>query len=64
MSADCYNIPVGNVKKLVLNFFDKVKYVLLYVNLQLFLRLGLKLKKNTLCIRIQSITMDKTICQI
>ena len=25
---DLYNIPTGNVKKLVLNFFDKKKYVL------------------------------------
>ena len=27
------------------NFFDKEKYVLHYENLQLYLRLGLKLKK-------------------
>ena len=43
--VDLYNIPVGNVKKLVPNFFDKEKYVVHYVNLQLYLRLGLKLKK-------------------
>ena len=30
--ADTYNIPIGNVKKLVLNFFDKEKYVLHYEN--------------------------------
>ena len=42
--ADLYNIPIGNVKKLVPNFFDKEMYVLHYENLQLFLRLGLKLK--------------------
>ena len=41
--ADLYNIPIGNVKKLVPNFFDKEKYMLHYENLQLFLRLGLKL---------------------
>ena len=35
--ADLYNIPIGNVKKLVLNFFDKIKYVLHYENLQLHL---------------------------
>ena len=40
--ADLYNIPIGN---LVPNFFDKEKYVLHYENLQLYLRLGLKLKK-------------------
>ena len=39
-------------KKLVPNFFDKEKYVLYYENLQLYLRLGLKLKKNTSHIRI------------
>ena len=42
--ADLYNIPIGNVKKLVPNFFDKEKYVIYYENLQLYLRLGLKLK--------------------
>ena len=26
--ADLYNIPIGNVRKLVCNFFDKEKYVL------------------------------------
>ena len=39
-----YNIPVGNVKKLVPNFFDKEKFVLNYTKLKLYLRLGLKLK--------------------
>ena len=39
--ADLYNIPIGNIKKLVHNFFDKEKYVLHYDNLQLYLRLGL-----------------------
>ena len=43
--ADHYNIPVGSVKKLVPNFFDKEEYVIHYGNLQLYLRLGLKLKK-------------------
>ena len=43
--ADLSNIPIGNVKNLVPNFFDKEKYVLHFENLQLFLRLGLKLKK-------------------
>ena len=43
--ADLYNIPTGNVKKLISNFFDKEKYVPHYENLQLYLRLGLKLKK-------------------
>ena len=43
--ADLCNIPIGNIKKLVPNFFDKEKYVIQYENLQLYSRLGLKLKK-------------------
>ena len=42
--ADLYNIPIGNVKKLVPNFFDKEKYMIHYENWKLYLRLGLKLK--------------------
>ena len=57
---DLYNIPISNVKKLGPNFFDKEKYVIHYENLQLYLRLGLRLKKSL--IRIQSISMSKTIC--
>ena len=41
--ANLYNIPIGNVKKLLPTFFDKEKYVLHYENLQLSWRLGLKL---------------------
>ena len=55
--ADSCNIPIGNVP----NFFDKEKYVFHYENLQLYLRLGSKLKKNTSCIRIPSIKLVKTI---
>ena len=46
MSAitDFYNISIDNVKKSVRNFFGKERYVLHYENLQLYLRLGLKLK--------------------
>ena len=43
--ADLYNINIGNVKKLVPNFFDKEKYVLHYENLRLNFSLGLELKK-------------------
>ena len=42
--TDLYNISIGNVKKLVPNFIDKEKYVIHYENLQLYLRLELKLK--------------------
>ena len=45
------------LKKLVPNFFDKEKYMPHYENL----RQKLKLKKNASRIRIQSITMVKTI---
>ena len=64
MISDFYNILIGNVKKLVPNFFHKEKYVLHFENLQLYLNLGLKLKKNASYIRIQSIKMAKTICRI
>ena len=33
---DLYNIPIGNVKKLGPNFFDKQKYVIHYENLQIY----------------------------
>ena len=44
--ADFYNIPIVNVKKLVLNFFDQKKYVLQSENWQPYLRQRLKLKKT------------------
>ena len=43
--ADFYKILLGNVKKLVPDFLDEEKYVLHYENLQLYLSLGLKIKK-------------------
>ena len=45
MIVDFYNIPIDNAKKLVPNLSDKAKYVLHYENLELYLRLGLKLRK-------------------
>ena len=42
---DFYDIPIGYVKKLMPIFLDKEKYVLLYENLQVYLRPELKLKK-------------------
>ena len=45
MIADFYNISVGNDERLVPNFFDKEKYVLHFENLQLYLRVVLKLQK-------------------
>ena len=40
--AELYNIPIGNVKKLVTNVLDKEKHVLHYKNLQFYLGLVLK----------------------
>ena len=72
--ADLCNIPIGSIKKLVPNLFDKKNFnvkksvpnffdqeKVLYKNLQLYLGLGLKLKKSTPRIRIQSMTIVKTI---
>ena len=42
---DLYNIHIGNAEKLVPNIFDKENYMFHYESLQLYLRLGLKLKK-------------------
>ena len=36
-----YQILIGTVKKMLLNFFNKEKYLLHYENLQIYLRLGL-----------------------
>ena len=43
--AYLHSTAIGNVEKLVHNFFDKKNYVLHYENLQLYLELGCKLKK-------------------
>ena len=43
--ADKYNISIGLVNKLILTLRDKEGYVLQYRNLQLYLDLGLKIKK-------------------
>ena len=37
--ADLCNIPIGSIKKLVSNIFDKGKYVLHYDKLQFYFRL-------------------------
>ena len=44
--ADLFKTAISNVEKLVSNVFDKEKYVIHYENLQVYLRLGLKLKSN------------------
>ena len=40
-----YNIPIGTVKILVPNFFDKEKYVLYYQNLPIYLKVSIEAKK-------------------
>ena len=43
--ADKYEIKVGDVKKLIPNLGSKTNYVVHYINLQLYLSLGMKLTK-------------------
>ena len=43
--AERYNISIGLVRKLIPTLRDKEEYVLHYQNLQLYLNLGLKIKK-------------------
>ena len=43
--AEKYSISIGQVNKLIPTLKDKKEYVLHYRNLQLFLDLGLKIKK-------------------
>ena len=43
--ADEYEIKVGDVKKLMSNLGNKTNYVVHYINLQLYLSLGMKLTK-------------------
>ena len=52
-----FNITIGQVKKLIPTLADKQKYVLHYRNLQLYLDLGLKLKK----VHVQSVAVAKTV---
>ena len=47
--ADLSNISIYNVKKVVPNLFYKEKYVIHFEDLQLYLRLGLKLR-NMYCV--------------
>ena len=43
--AEKFNISIGLVSKLIPTLRDKKEYVLHYCNLQLYLDLGLKIKK-------------------
>ena len=45
MIEEKYKISVGPVSKLITTLNDKKKYVIHYINLQLYLSLGMKLKK-------------------
>ena len=44
--VDWYNIKVSGVKKLIPNLYDKTKYVVHYKNLNYYLSLGMKFKKD------------------
>ena len=44
--ADEYEIKVGDVKILMSNLGNKTNYVVHYINLQLYLSLGMKLTKS------------------
>ena len=43
--VDKHNIKVGGVKKIIPNFYDKIKYPVHYKNLKYYLSLGMKLIK-------------------
>ena len=51
--ADLYNIPFGNVKKLVPKFFDKKNIFDSFWKLATLLKIRIEAKKNILCIRFQ-----------
>ena len=55
--ANKYIISTGLVHKLISTLNNKEKYVLHYRSLQSYLDLGLKLKKSTQSIRIQSVSL-------
>ena len=44
--ANYYGIKIGGVNKLIPNLGNKIKYVIHYKNLQLYLSLGMKLTKG------------------
>ena len=62
--ADLYNIPIGNVKKLVPNFFDKELICDSLWKLANLPKIRIEAEKNTSCVGIQSISMAKTKCWI
>ena len=54
--ADKYKIEVGDVKKLIPNLGNKTNYVVHYKNLQLYLSLGVKLKRIHRVLKLSSLT--------
>ena len=58
--VEFYNIPIGNIKKMVPNFFDKKAFPSLWRLTTLF-KARIKSKNNASYIRIQSMTIGKKI---
>ena len=61
MICDLCSVSIGNVKKLVPEFFLKIKVCALLWKLTTFLENRIKTKKHELSIRIQSAAMVETI---
>ena len=47
--ADLYNIPIGDIKKLVPNFFDKEKYVIHYENVHMYKQKEIRAEMEKCC---------------
>ena len=61
--ADFYDISIGTVQKFVPNFLVK-KCMFFIMKLATLFKARIETKKNASCVRIQSITMAKTIYRI
>ena len=58
--ADRYKIKINDVKKLIPNLNNKIKYVLQYRNLQLYLSLRIKLTKIQRVLKFKQSSWMKT----
>ena len=62
--ADFYNVPTGNVKKLVSNVFGKEKYVLHYESFATLFKVSDEAKKMHRVLKFKLILFIKIICLI